>query len=119
MVFAGLTSDDQRVKAATEWIKTFYSVEENPGLGQQGIFYYYMKFAKTFNAMNLEVVTDAEGKSHDWRKELTEQLCQRQQENGGWLNKNERWYEGNPDLATAYVLIAFKHCEPNAAAQTR
>ena len=112
MVFAGLTPDDQRIKAALEWITKHYSVEENPGLGQQGVFYYYQIFAKSLATMGLDYATDSEGKQHDWRKELAEHLFQRQQDNGAWLNKNDRWYEGDPNLATAYTLMALKYCEP-------
>jgi squalene-hopene/tetraprenyl-beta-curcumene cyclase len=114
MIYAGLTPEDPRVKAAIEWITKFYSVEENPGLGQQGVLYYYQMFAKALSTMDLDVIKDAQGKSHDWRKELAEHLFTQQQANGAWLNKNDRWYEGNPDLATAYVLIALKYCEPKA-----
>lgn len=114
MIYAGLTPEDPRVKAAIEWITKFYSVEENPGLGQQGVLYYHQMFAKTLSTMDLDTIKDAQGKEHDWRKELAEHLFGLQQDNGAWLNKNERWYEGNPDLATAYVLIALKHCEPKA-----
>ncbi|MBS0201761.1 MAG: terpene cyclase/mutase family protein [Planctomycetes bacterium] len=119
MIYAGLTPEDPRVKAATEWITKFYSVEENPGLGQQGVLYYYQMFAKALSTMDLDMVKDGQGKLHDWRKELAEHLFQQQQENGAWLNKNERWYEGNPDLATAYVLIALKYCEPKAIKTTK
>ena len=112
MIYAGLTPEDQRVKAAIDWITKFYSIEENPGLGQQGVFYYYQMFAKALTTMDLDTVKDADGKAHDWRKELAEHLFKTQQENGAWLNKNDRWYEGNPDLTTAYVLIALQHCDP-------
>ena len=112
MIYAGLKPEDQRVKAAVEWITKFYSVSENPGLGQQGVFYYYQMFAKALTTMELDLVKDADGKLHDWRKELAEHLFSIQQENGAWLNKNDRWYEGNPDLATAYVLIALQYCDP-------
>jgi len=112
MVFAGLTPDDKRVKAANEWISRHYSVQENPGLGQQGLYYYFQVFAKSLSTLDLDELVDAKGVSHDWRKELAEQLFQLQRENGAWLNKNDRWYEGDPNLATAYVLIAMKHLEP-------
>lgn len=115
MVYAGLTPEDQRVKAATEWITKFYTVEENPGMGQQGVLYYYQMFAKALTTMNTDTVKDAQGKSHDWRKELAEELFKRQQENGSWVNKTDRWFEGNPDLATAFGLISLKYCEPKAA----
>ena len=112
MVFAGLTPEDPRVKAALEWISNHYSVQENPGLGQQGVYYYFQIFAKSLATLDLDYATDTDGKQHDWRKELAEHLFQRQQAIGAWLNKNDRWYEGDPNLATAYTLMAMKYCEP-------
>ena len=115
MVFAGLTPDDKRVKAANEWISRHYSVQENPGLGQQGLYYYFQVFAKSLSTLDVDHLVDIKGVSHDWRKELAEQLFQLQSENGAWLNKNDRWYEGDPNLSTAYVLIAMKHLEPKSS----
>ncbi len=112
MVFAGLTPEDQRVQAALEWIKKFYNVAENPGLGQQGVYYYYQMFAKSLATLDLDYLVDAQGKSHDWRKELAEHIVGQQQSNGGWVNTNSRWMEGDPHMATAYALIALKHCQP-------
>jgi len=114
MVYAGLKPDDPRVKAATEWIQKFYSIEENPGMGQQGVYYYYQMFAKALSTMELEQIKDAAGQQHDWRAELAQQLFSRQQTNGSWVNENSRWLEGDPNLATAYALIALKYCEPIA-----
>ena len=112
MVYAGLTKEDPRVKAAYEWITKHYTVEENPGMGQAGVLYYLQMFAKALSTMDLDTIKDAQGKSHDWRKELSEYLFSQQQDNGAWINKTERWMEGNPDLATAYALIALKFAEP-------
>jgi squalene-hopene/tetraprenyl-beta-curcumene cyclase len=28
------------------------------------------------------------------------------------VNKAPRWYEGNPNLSTAYALLALSYCEP-------
>jgi squalene-hopene/tetraprenyl-beta-curcumene cyclase len=114
MIFAGLTPEDARVKAAFEWITKHYTVEENPGLGQQGYLYYSQMFAKALSTMDLDTIKDAQGKAHDWRKEMADHLIATQQSNGAWLNKNERWMEGNPDLATAYALISLKYCEAKA-----
>ena len=112
MIYAGLTPDDPRVKAATTWIKKFYTVAENPGLGQQGVFYYQQMFAKALATMEIDEFEDAQAVKHDWRKELAEHLFKTQQPNGSWVNTNPRWFEGDPHLATAYVLMALKHCEP-------
>ncbi len=72
MIYAGLTSKDPRVKAAFEWIQRHYTVETNPGLGQQGLYYYYHTFAKALSVLKLDTLEDSSGKQHDWRSELTE-----------------------------------------------
>lgn len=112
MIHAGLTKDDKRVKAALDWITKHYTVEENPGLGQQGVYYYFQVFAKSLATLELDYAQDAAGKSHDWRKELAEHLFKLQKESGAWTNPNDRWYEGDPNLSTAYVLMALKYCDP-------
>ena len=38
-------------------------------------------------------------------------LFERQKENGSWLNPAERWYEGDPNLVTAYALLALDYCD--------
>jgi squalene-hopene/tetraprenyl-beta-curcumene cyclase len=40
-IYAGLDKSDPRVKAVIEWISANYSADENPGLGAQGLYYYY------------------------------------------------------------------------------
>lgn len=112
MIYAGLDEKDKRVKAALNWIRRFYTLEKNPGLGQQGLYYYYHTFAKTLAALKKDFVEDAQGKKHDWRKELAAQLAKLQQKNGSWVNRAERWYEGDPNLATAYALLALSYCDP-------
>lgn len=111
MIYAGVSPDDPRVKAATDWLKKFYSVKENPGMGQQGLYYYYQMFAKTLDTLGSDVFVDASSVKHDWRKDLAEQLFSEQKPNGSWSNANERWYEGDPNLATAYALIALSKCQ--------
>ena len=115
MIYAGLTSDDPRVKAAFQWIRRHYTLKSNPGLGQQGLFYYYHTFAKALDALGIDYLEDAQGTKHDWRKELTEQLAALQKENGSWVNTAPRWYEGDPNLATAYSLLALSYCDPRPA----
>lgn len=112
MIYAGLTEDDPRVQAATSWIKKFYTLDENPGIGQQGLFYYYHTFAKTLSILGVDKFEDAQGRQHDWRKELAEHLFSIQQDNGSWVNPQDRWYEGDPNLVTAYALLALEYCQP-------
>ena len=113
LLYAGVSKDDQRVRAAMSWISSHYDLESNPGLGQQGLFYYYHVFGKTMNAIEKDEITDADGVKHDWRKDLTIQLAKRQQADGAWTNaeNSARWYEGDPNLVTAYSLLALSYCK--------
>ncbi|MFN9973757.1 MAG: hypothetical protein ACK58T_28080, partial [Phycisphaerae bacterium] len=111
LIFAGLSKDDERVQAATGWIRKNYTLEENPGLGQQGLFYYYHSFAKALTALEEDQIVDASGVTHDWKAELIARLSSIQQPNGSWVNSADRWYEGDPNLVTAYCLLALSHCE--------
>jgi squalene-hopene/tetraprenyl-beta-curcumene cyclase len=112
MIYAGLSADDPRVKAANAYITKHYSLDENPGLGQTGLFYYYQTFAKTMALLGKPTVVDASGKSHDWRAELTAALAKRQQANGSWTNPADRFMEGDPNLVTAYALLALAYAQP-------
>jgi len=111
LIYAGLEADDKRVVAATKWIRTNYTLTENPGMGQQGLFYYFQTFAKTMHVLGEDQFEDGAGERHDWRSELTTRLGQLQQPNGSWINPADRWYEGDPNLVTAYCLIALHYCE--------
>jgi squalene-hopene/tetraprenyl-beta-curcumene cyclase len=115
MIYAGLTRDDPRVKAAIGWIRKFYDLRSNPGLGGAGLYYYYHTFAKALDALGADQIEDAKGVKHDWRRELVEELAQRQQPNGSWVNPDNRWLEGDPNLVTAYALLALSYCQPKAA----
>jgi squalene-hopene/tetraprenyl-beta-curcumene cyclase len=112
MIYAGLARDDPRVKAALTYITRHYTLEENPGLGQQGLYYYYHTFAKTMAVLGESTLTDAAGTSHDWRAELVTALAKRQQPEGGWVNPADRFMEGDPNLVTAYALLALAYTRP-------
>lgn len=112
MIHAGLSKDDPRMKAAIAWIRKHYSLKSNPGMGDAGLYYYYHTFAKALNTMGVDRFEDAKGVEHDWRKELVEELASRQKENGSWVNVNQRWMEGDPNLATSFALLALTYCRP-------
>jgi len=112
MIFAGVGPDDPRVKAAYEWAKKHYTLAQNPGMGDSGLYYYYHTFAKALDAIGKDRIVDSDGKAHDWRRELAEELARRQNENGSWTNDNTRWLEGDPALVTGYALLALSYCEP-------
>jgi squalene-hopene/tetraprenyl-beta-curcumene cyclase len=114
MIYAGLSRDDPRVKAALSYITQHYTLDENPGLGQQGLYYYYHTFAKTMAVLGEEKLTDAAGAPHDWRNELVTALGKRQRPEGSWVNSADRFMEGDPNLVTAYALLALAYTRPKA-----
>ena len=114
MIYCGVKADDPRVKAATKWIQQNYDLKTNPGVGPDGLYYYYHVFAKALAAVGSDTLEDAKGVKHDWRKELVKELASKQQPNGSWTNTKSRWLEGDPNLVTGYVLLALSYCRPGA-----
>nr|WP_234824086.1 prenyltransferase/squalene oxidase repeat-containing protein [Bremerella cremea] len=111
MIYAGLTKDDPRVKAATQWVTENYSVDTNPGMGNAGLYYYYHTFAAGLGTAGIDELTDAAGNKHNWREDLINELAKRQHEDGSWANENGRWFENDKNLATAFALMALSYCD--------
>jgi squalene-hopene/tetraprenyl-beta-curcumene cyclase len=109
MIYAGLKADDPRVKAASEYIAKHYSLDENPGMGQAGLYYYYQTFAKALSLIGKPSFIDAGGKAHDWKAELVAALAKRQAADGSWVNPADRFMEGDPNLVTSYGLLALAY----------
>jgi squalene-hopene/tetraprenyl-beta-curcumene cyclase len=114
MIYAGVGPEDPRVQAAVGWIRRHYGLDTNPGIGSAGLYYYYHTFAKALHAVGSLDVEDERGVKHDWRVELVAELARRQQPDGSWINDNERWLEGDPNLVTSYALLALAYCRPPA-----
>jgi len=119
-VYAGLSRDDPRVLAALDWIRRYWTFDENPELGQQGLYYYYMTAARALAAWGEPAIMDARRRTHDWRTELSDSILRRQRENGSWFNEAERWFEGEqiPVVPTSYCLIALVECRQPAPSAT-
>ncbi len=108
MLYAGLSKDDPRVKAALDWLRAHWTFEENPGVGKQGLFYYYHTLARALRASDLDRLSDTDGVEHDWRAELIDALLARQAADGSWVNDADRWMEGDPSLVTTYAVLALE-----------
>jgi len=114
MIHAGVGPDDPRVKAAFAWIQKHYTLQANPGMCDNGLYYYGHTFAKALDAMKIDLVEDAHGVKHDWRNELAAELLKRQRPYGSWINENPRWLEGESNLVTGYALLTLAYCRPAA-----
>ena len=112
-LYAGVGKDDPRVRAAVDWIRRHYTLEENPGQKDAGLFYYYHVFAKAMTALGEDQFADAKGVKHDWRKELFDTLKGKQAADGSWANKNGQFLENTPELATAFALLSLSYTTTN------
>lgn len=106
-IYADLDPTDKRVEAVLEWLNQHFTLEENPGMGAQGLFFYYHTMTKALTLARVNQVGDASGK-HDWRHELALKLLDLQQGDGSWKNDNARWWEDDPALATSYALLTLE-----------
>ncbi len=108
LVYADLKRDQPEVKAVFDWLRRNYTLEENPGMGKQGMYYYYHTMAKALTAFGVGDLELADGRKVAWRKELGLRLLNLQQRDGSWSNDNARWWEKDPALVTAYAVLALE-----------
>jgi len=105
-IYAGLDKSDPRVKAVIEWINANYSADENPGLGAQGLYYYYHTLSKALSIAQIDFIKTKDGKLIDWRADITQKLLNLQKGDGSWANSEGRWMESDSVLTTSYILMA-------------
>ena len=110
--FAQLGKDDPRVVSARAWIERHYTLEENPGVGDEGRYYYYLTFAKALDAWGEDRldVLDEHGDRREaaWAEELIDALGSLQNEEGSFRSVNARWMEDDAVLITSFAIIALQ-----------
>lgn len=111
---AGVDANDGRVKSAVDWISRNWVLDKNPGMPPtqeaDGLFYYYATVGKTLPALGIDTISAPGGRKVDWRADLGTHLLNIQNTDGSWSNKQDRWMESMPVLATAYALTALAPC---------
>ena len=107
-IYAQMKHDDPRVIAVFNWLKQNYTLGENPGMGPQGLYYYYHTMAKALTLYGVDQLEVAQGGTVDWRKDLAMRLINLQQKDGSWFNDNGRWWERDPALVTAYGVLTLE-----------
>ena len=107
--YANLKKDDPRVQAALKWIRDNYTVDENPGMGQKTLYYYYMVFAKALQAAGDPVIVDAKGQRHNWREELGRKVLALQHPEGYWVNEVKDEWQDNKVLVTAFTMATIEY----------
>jgi squalene-hopene/tetraprenyl-beta-curcumene cyclase len=107
-IYADVQPGDPRVKAVRTWLRDNYTLEENPGMGPQGLYYYLHLMTKGLNAAGVDRLELKDGRSVDWRHDVAMRLLNLQQRDGSWVNTANRWWEKDPNLVTAYSVLALE-----------
>jgi squalene-hopene/tetraprenyl-beta-curcumene cyclase len=113
LIYANVSRDDVRVRSALDWSAKHWSLEENPGMGTEGLFFFYNVLTKCLTTANVDRIPVKDGKQLDWRVELARKLVATQKVEpktgrGYWVNENGRFWENDPVLVTAYALLALE-----------
>lgn len=111
-IYAKVDKADPRVTSAFDWSVQHWSLDENPGMGLQGLFYFYHTLSKAMAAYGQDVITLSDGRQVNWRNDLIKRLLslQKIEPNGAgyWVNTEGRWWETDPVLVTSYSLLALQ-----------
>lgn len=108
MTYAELGRDDHRVKSALDWAANHWTLEENPGLGKQGMFFFYHVLTRALSAAAVDPFSQSGKASVNWKREVAAKLTGLQRADGSWVNENGRYWESDPVLVTAYCLLALE-----------
>jgi len=107
-IYADVKQSDPRVQAVMDWLRANYSLEENPGMGAQGYFYYLHLMTKALTSARVDELQTNSGKKVDWRRDVAMRLINLQKADGSWQNDNGRWWEKDPNLVTAYAVMSLE-----------
>jgi len=109
-IYAEMDFNDPRIQSALTWLQANFTLEENPGLDAQGLYYYYHTMGKTLSIARIKELKTPEGEVIDWKEQLAVKVMGTQKTDGSWINEgSNRWMEDDPILVTAYSLLTLEH----------
>ncbi|MFO7870699.1 MAG: prenyltransferase/squalene oxidase repeat-containing protein [Kiritimatiellia bacterium] len=113
LIYADVSRDDVRVRSAFDWAVNHWGLRENPGMGNQGLYFFYNVLTRALDAYGAEAIPLPSGKTLNWREETVKALVSRQiidpdTGHGYWKNTKGRYWENDPVLCTSYSIIALK-----------
>jgi len=114
LIHASVSRDDVRVRSAFDWASKHWSLEENPGMGDASLFFFYNILSKCLSAYGQDLIQTENNGLVNWKVEMAKKLIKVQTieaktGRGFWVNKNNLYWEGYPELVTAYSIIALQN----------
>ena len=113
LIYAGVDRNDPRVRSAFDWATRHWTLEENPGMGSQGYFFFLNVLSRALNAYGVEWIPQVRDQLLNWRREAALRLVRMQRidpetGHGYWRNEDGRFWENDPVLVTAYSILALQ-----------
>ena len=113
LIYSDVKKDDPRVLSAFDWAARHWSLDENPGMKDEGLFYFYNILSKSLATFGREAIPVTGKDPIFWRDALVKKLISLQKMDsktghGYWVNQNNRFWEANDVLVTSYTLIALE-----------
>lgn len=109
LVHCQVDKTDPRVQSAIDWASRHWTLEENPGMGDQGLYFFYNVLSRAMSTVGTDTLARTTGETIEWKRELIATVASRMREDGSWVNRNGRFWENDPVLATAYSVLALQH----------
>jgi squalene-hopene/tetraprenyl-beta-curcumene cyclase len=109
LIYAQVDRSDPRVQSAIEWASHHWSVDENPGMGHNGLFYYLNVMSKALSLYGANELTDDSDEPIPWKEQVVEKMAAIQRPDGSWVNTSNRFWEGDPVLVTAYAVLSLEY----------
>lgn len=112
LIYANVNRNDYRVRSAFDWAAANWSLNENPGMGAQGLYFFYAVLSRALSAYGQDLVPRGDAQPVNWRVAVAEKVISLQKvdpKTGGyWANDNNRFWENDPVLVTSYSLLALE-----------
>ncbi|MEI8352331.1 MAG: prenyltransferase/squalene oxidase repeat-containing protein [bacterium] len=113
LIYADVKKNDPRVLSAFDWATKHWSLDENPGMSDEGLYYFYNVLSKSLATFGQDNIPVSGKNPVPWREALVKKLISIQKVDsktgqGYWVNKNNRFWEANDVLVTSYSLISLE-----------
>ena len=108
LVYCDLDRADPRVRSTLDWAGRHWSLEENPGIGDQGVYFFYEIVSRALSAAGIESIPREGSDPVAWKDELVSKLLSLQRPDGSFANANGRFWENDPVLVTSYSMVALE-----------
>lgn len=114
LIYSNVDRADPRVRSAFDWAARHWSLDENPGMGARGLFFFFNVLSRALNAYGVDDVPVSAGELVAWRTELMRTVIAHQTidesgTTGYWVNRrSKKFMEGDTILVTCYALLALQ-----------